>query len=109
MLEAAFKEGAMDQNRQGEPMHMVAQPDDLSESRMVGLVVQGMRCISCETRVRDGLLALEGVVSADVDWETGLAFVDFIPAKTNVDTIRSVVSAAGNDEQYHYLAYVITS
>jgi copper chaperone CopZ len=92
---------------QVEPIQKDASADDLNEPRIVGLTVQGMGCVNCATRVRNSLLALNGVVSADVDWERGLALVDYVPAKTNVDTILQAVAAAGNDGHHNYYAQVI--
>jgi copper chaperone CopZ len=91
-----------------EPIRKDASTDDLNEARIVGLTIQGMGCVNCATRVRNSLLALNGVVSADVDWERGLALVDYVPAKTNVDTILQAVAAAGNDGHHNYYAQVIS-
>ena len=90
-----------------EPVQKVTSPEDLTDARIVALTVSGMGCINCGTRVRNGLLSLAGVVSADVDWEQGLAFVDYVPAQTNVDAILSAVTAAGNDGHHDYRAKVI--
>ncbi len=97
----------MDQNCHVEPTQKVVNVEDLSEARIVVLEVFGMGCINCGTRVRNGLLALEGVVSADVDWEQGLAYVDYVPAKTNVDAILSAVAGAGKDGRHNYHAEVV--
>ena len=90
-----------------EPIQKDTSVDDLQEARIVGLTVQGMGCVNCATRVRNSLLALDGVVSADVDWERGLALVDYVPAKTNVDTLLHAVAAAGNDGHHNYYAQAI--
>lgn len=105
-------QGDLGQNCHVEPVQKVANAqdsscDDASDARIVGLEVSGMGCVNCGMRVRNGLLALDGVVSADVDWERGLAFVDYVPAKTNVDLILSAVAAAGNDGYHNYRAQVI--
>lgn len=39
------------------------------------ITVEGMMCPHCEARVRDTLKALEGVLSAEVDFHTGKAVV----------------------------------
>jgi copper chaperone CopZ len=98
----------MEQDCHVEPVQKVANVEDLTDARIVALSVSGMDCINCGTRVRNGLLALDGVVSADVDWEGGLAFVDYVPAETNVDAIVNAVTAAGNDGHHHYRAKVIS-
>ena len=97
----------MNQNCHVEPVQKNVVAEDLTDARIVGLAVLGMGCVNCGTRVRNGLLALDGVVSADVDWERGLAFVDYVPARTNVDAILGAVVAAGNDGHHNYRAKVI--
>ena len=97
----------MNQNCHVEPVQKNVVAEDLTDARIVGLAVLGMGCVNCGTRVRNGLLALDGVVSADVDWERGLALVDYVPAKTNVDSILGAVVAAGNDGHHNYRAKVI--
>ncbi len=97
----------MESNCHVEPVEKVVGVQDLSEAHMVGLAVSGMGCVNCGARVRNGLLALDGVVSADVDWETGLALVDYVPSKTGVEAILNAVAAAGNDGQHNYRAEVI--
>ncbi len=98
----------MDDNRHLEPVPQVVNADDLAEARMVGLTVTGMGCVNCGTRVRNSLVALEGVVSAVVDWERGLALVDYVPHKTGIAAILDAVAAAGNDGHHHYRAQVIS-
>ena len=90
-----------------EPIQKDTSVDDLQEAHIVGLAVSGMGCVNCGMRVRNSLLALDGVVSADVDWERGLALVDYVPARTNVDTLLRAVAAAGNDGHHNYNAQVI--
>ncbi len=89
------------------PVQEVTSDQDLTDARIVALSVSGMGCINCGTRVRNGLLALDGVVSADVDWERGLAIVDYVPGQTDVDAILRAVAGAGNDGYHRYSAKVI--
>jgi len=83
--------------------------DDVNDSRIARLAVQGMGCVNCGTRVRNSLLTLAGVVSADVDWQSGLALVDYVPAKTTVDVLVRAVAEAGNDGRHNYRAQPIAS
>src|SRR5512136_1350259 len=98
----------MEEHCHVEPIQKVAFADDLSEARIVALAVQGMGCVNCGTRVRNSLLALDGVVSADVDWERTLALVDYIPIMTNIERLLGAVAAAGNDGLHNYSAQVIS-
>ncbi len=90
-----------------EPMEKLALREEGADARIVALKVTGMGCVNCGMRVRNGLLTLDGVVSADVDWERGLAFVDYVPAKMTVDTLIRAVAAAGNDGRHNYRAQII--
>lgn len=97
----------MDENCHVEPIEKVINVDELSEARIAALAVSGMGCVNCGTRVRNSLLALNGVVSADVDWQRGLALVDYVPAQTTLDALVNAVAAAGNDGRHDYRARVI--
>lgn len=100
-------QGDLGQDCHIEPVQQVTSDEDLTDARIVALAVSGMGCVNCGTRVRNGLLALDGVVSADIDWERGLAFVDYVPALTTVDAILRAVAAAGHDGYHNYCARVI--
>ena len=97
----------MKEQCQVDPIEKASSLNDVNDARIARLKVDGMGCVNCGTRVRNGLLALEGVVSADVDWQSGLALVDYVPAKTTVDALVHAVSAAGNDGRHHYRAQPI--
>ena len=98
----------MDDSYIAAPRNQPVSADDLNEARIAKLSVQGMGCMNCGARVRNGLLALDGVVSADVDWERGLALVDYVPARTNVEMLLHAVAAAGHDGYHTYHAQVIS-
>ena len=87
----------------------VAGTDDLNEARIAALKVEGMGCVNCAARVHNALLALDGVVSADVDWERGLAIVDYVPAKTNGDALVRAIAGASDDGRHIYRAEIIAS
>jgi copper chaperone len=81
--------------------------EDLNEAQMATLAIWGMGCPGCVTRVRNSLLRLDGVVSADIDLERGLALVDYLPAKTDPHALVLAVASAGNDGRHNYQAAVI--
>ncbi len=81
--------------------------DEVAEARMARLLVWGLVCPNCAIRVRNALLKLDGVVSADVDWERGLAFVDYIPHETNAHALVRAVGKAGCDADHDFHAAVI--
>lgn len=91
-----------------EPLEKTVSPEDLSEAHLATLAVWGMGCPNCANRVRNGLLGLDGVVSAAIDLERGLAFVDYVPARANLHDLILAVAAAGNDGRHDYRAVVIS-
>ena len=80
--------------------------EETNMAQMATLAVQGMGCVSCASRVRNGLLALDGVVSAHIDLAKGLAFVDYIPARTNPVALLQAVTAAGTAAKHDYRASI---
>ena len=57
------------------------------------IAVGGMTCTGCSGRVRDSLEALDGVLSADVSHETGLAVVSH--SGTGREAMLSAITMAG--------------
>ncbi len=58
------------------------------------LSIEGMMCPHCEARVRDTLLAIDGVMSADVSHEKGTAVVT-LSKEIAVDVLVGAVEAQG--------------
>lgn len=81
--------------------------EDRDAAQMVILAIWGLGCENCANRVRNSLLRLDGVVSADIGLAHGLALVDYVPSKTNLNDILLAVTAAGNDGHHHYRAEVV--
>ncbi|MDL1894686.1 heavy-metal-associated domain-containing protein [Anaerolineae bacterium CFX7] len=81
--------------------------EDQNAAQMVILAVWGLGCENCANRVRNSLLRLDGVVSADIALAHGLAMVDYVPSKTNSNDILLAVAAAGNDGHHHYRAEIV--
>lgn len=98
----------MEENRHVEPICENARGEDFTEAHMVVLEVLGMDCSTCATRVQDALRVLDGVVSADVDWESGLAFVDHVPSKISVDALVRTVADAADDGRHVYRARILS-
>ena len=83
--------------------------DDASEARITAMHVEGMDCINCAARVQGALTALDGVVSVAVDWQQGLAIVEYIPIITNVDALVCAVANASGYGRHNYRAQIIGS
>ncbi|WP_457632510.1 heavy-metal-associated domain-containing protein [Oceanithermus desulfurans] len=87
-----------------EPIEKPFQEASLQGAAVAYLQVAGMGCPRCATRVRNGLLANEGVKLADVFLERGVAAVAFDPASVGVEELRELVKAAGDDGRHRYRA-----
>ncbi|HXZ62982.1 MAG TPA: cation-translocating P-type ATPase [Acidimicrobiales bacterium] len=59
------------------------------------LVIGGMHCASCATRVQRSLRALPAVVSAAVNLATERAYVTYDPSAVSTDELCEVVAASG--------------
>ena len=61
----------------------------------VTLNVTGMVCGGCSNSVKQALLALDGVVSAEVSHATGEAVVSFDRTKASASQLEAAIKAAG--------------
>jgi heavy metal translocating P-type ATPase len=59
------------------------------------LVIGGMHCSACSTRIQRNLAKADGVTSAAVNLATNRAFVSFDPALIDADALCEVVDGAG--------------
>ena len=89
-----------------EPLRKQVSAEEINEAQMATLSVEGMGCVNCAARVRNSLLRLEGVVSANIDLARGVAFVDYVPSRTNPEALIRAVAAAGNDGRHEYRASI---
>ena len=64
------------------------------DKKMTVLKIEGMMCPHCEARVRDAILALSGVESADVSHKDGTARVTH-GASVTAEALRATVEGAG--------------
>lgn len=71
------------------------------------LLVEGMGCPNCATRVRNSLLRLNGVLAAYVHLEQGLAVAAYDPEMVTSKDLIQAVTHAGNDGRHHYFAQII--
>ncbi len=68
----------------------------VSTSRIT-LPVKGMTCASCVKRVQDALSFLNGVLSAEVNFATEQASVEYIPGLVGIRDFKRVIRDAGYD------------
>lgn len=105
--ESGEHESGEHQNCQVEPVQKSLDPARLPAAMVGYLAVGGMGCPRCATRVRNGLLALEGILMSEVFLEEGLAAVAFDPAQVSPSDLVSAVAAAGNDGRHRYQADIL--
>ena len=79
----------------------------LNRARALYLHVHGMGCPRCATRVRNGLLGLDGVLAASVFLAEGVAAAAYDPTRVEIDDLIVAVAGAGNDGRHVYQAHVI--
>lgn len=97
----------MDENCYVEPLQKNATPEEQQTTTSALLAVSGMGCTNCAARVRNGLLALTGVVEAQVLLEEGMADVTYNPGLTNVPALIAAVARAGGDGRHNYRALAL--
>jgi len=66
-----------------------------SNMEIVKLQIEGMACGGCANTVSQALVALDGVVDAEVSHADGSASVRYDPAKLGPQKLADAVSAAG--------------
>jgi len=97
----------MDDNCYVEPVQKIITEEERQKVEMALLTVWGMGCPNCAARVRNSLLSLNGVVSADVDQIAGTARVYFNSDLVRVQTLITAVARAGNDGRHEYGARLL--
>lgn len=97
----------MDENCYVEPIYKSASADQIRNADNALLAVWGMGCENCATRVRNSLLALEGVYGVEIYLNMALADVRYDSQKVSAENLVDAVSRAGNDGRHEYRAQLI--
>ena len=71
------------------------QPESREDKIVRTLKIKGMMCSSCENKVKEALLKVDGVESAQADYKTGEVRVSLSSGAVNVKKLESAVKAAG--------------
>lgn len=99
----------MDENCYVEPINKTASADQIRKADSALLAVWGMGCPNCVTRVRNSLLALDGVFAADVYLNVAMAEVRYDGQKVTANMLVEAVSQAGHDGRHEYRAELIAA
>jgi copper ion binding protein len=67
----------------------------MAEIKKIEIKVGGMACAGCSGAVEKALSRLDGVSSARVDLAKKTAYVEYDPAKTNLDSLKKAIQGAG--------------
>jgi copper chaperone CopZ len=59
------------------------------------LNVKGMHCASCEILIKDSLMEIKGMNSAEVSAPNGEVLVDFDKTKVSIDKIKYIIKKEG--------------
>ena len=70
--------------------------------------VSGMGCAGCESLIRNSLLALPGVVSAEADHIRGWTEVVYNPEIADHPALLQAINLAGGDNPQKYQAHLIS-
>ena len=80
--------------------------DDQEHIRVARLLVSGMYCPICATRIYSSLVALDGVLNAQVNHLVGVVDVIFDSNFTTVTALIRAVIQAGDHDRFTYRAVV---
>ena len=100
----------MEENCYVEPIYKETfSTEKMQKADRATLIVEGMGCQNCATRVRNSLLSLESVYGVDVYLNFALAEISYDSKKVSTDQLIAAVSRAGNDGRHEYRAELIIS
>ena len=99
----------MEENCYVEPMYKAASADQIRNADTALLAIGGMGCQNCATRIRNSLLALDGVYFVDIYLNLAIAEVSFDGQKVSVKLLIEAVSRAGNDGRHEYNAELVAA
>ncbi len=89
-----------------DPLAKTPPTDEQACIRIVRLVVWGMYCPNCGTRIHRSLVAVEGVIEVHVDHTVGMVEVAFNSDLTNISALIDAVVRAGGDGRHTFGATV---
>ena len=100
----------MDENCYVEPIYKNAvSKDEVRKAASALLAVWGMGCENCAMRVRNSLLALDGVYGVDVYLDRATAEVSYDSKKVSTEALVNAVMRAGNDGRHEYRAQLVAA
>ena len=92
-----------------EPINKITNAGEIKKADNALLLVRGMGCQNCVTRVRNSLLSLDGVHAVEVFLNIMIAEVSYDSRKVSGEMLVEAVSRAGNDGRHNYRAELIAA
>lgn len=100
----------MEENCYVEPIYKTAvSAQQLQQADRATLTIWGMGCQNCVTRVRNSLLAMEGVYGVNVYLNMALAEVMYDSKLVLLNQLVEAVARAGNDGRHEYCAQLLAT
>lgn len=100
----------MDENCYIEPIYKNGvSAEQMQKADRATLAVWGMGCENCATRVRNGLLSLEGVYEVDVYLNMAVVEVSYDGRKVAAADLVNAVAGAGADGRHEYRAQLVAA
>lgn len=88
------------------PLDKPPDPTRIGGRALARLALSGLGCPNCVTRVRNALIALEGVLDAEVTLEPQRAAVTYDPTRTYPEHLAEAVFWAGATSRHPYRAEI---
>jgi len=89
------------------PLAKTVDPSNIADGAEARLVLAGLGCPNCAARVRNALLALDGVIAVDVSLESQRAVVIYDPTRTLPDQLVEAVHRSGATSHHAYRASIV--
>jgi len=70
---------------------------NIASAEKTSITIKGMMCDGCVNKVTTALKNVDGVSTANVNLEKGLAVVEFDAQKTSLDKLETAIAAVGYD------------
>jgi copper chaperone CopZ len=96
----------MDEDGHADPPEKTQPTDEQAGIRIARLVVWGMYCPNCGTRIHSSLLAVKGVLEVHVDHTVGMVEAAFNSDLTNIPALIDAVVRAGGDGRHTFGATI---
>jgi len=89
------------------PLDKAVDPGHIADGAEARLLLAGLGCPNCAARVRNAILALDGVIAVDVSLEPQRAVAIYDPTRTLPDHLVEAVHRAGAASHHAYRAEIV--